>query len=64
MYGEGATHMRKVLAGIDGSSVLETAARTSGYGESSSMSLHMRWESMDITLARNTTGEVEKDRPT
>ena len=41
--------MRKVLVGINGSSVFATAARTSGYGESSSMSLHVRWES--VTLA-------------
>lgn len=32
------THARKVLTGMDGSSVLETAERTSGYGESSSNS--------------------------
>ncbi len=32
-------HILKVLTGISGSSVLETAALTSGYGESSSMSL-------------------------
>lgn len=42
---EADTHMRKVLVGIDGSSVFATAARTSGYGESSSMSLHARRES-------------------
>jgi hypothetical protein len=27
-------HMRKVLTGIKGSSTLDTAARTSGYGDS------------------------------
>lgn len=34
------THTRRVLQGISGSSVLATAERTSGYGESSSETKH------------------------
>lgn len=32
-----STHTRSVLTGISGSSVFDTADRTSGYGESSSV---------------------------
>jgi hypothetical protein len=35
-------HARKVSAGISMSSVLDTAARTSGYGDSSSHSVRRR----------------------
>ena len=46
-------HARKVSAGISMSSVLETAARTSGYGDSSSHSVKTRWERMMCVVVRS-----------